>query len=201
MDLQSVVLNNDGRSKLVCRTSCFFANFMRSFLLHSTPSICIDDVSIEKNSSTFKDEEIELRMGMLPLSGIEKLNRVEVGTVLCTGSIECKEGDVRMENATFHNEHVSGSGLICKLRKDESVSITFKVKVGNGSMGSKFCPVVAPTSWPENENEDDIEGLYSVSFETNGTDHEWIILNCLTKMEEKILQMKHSLSVSMTEQK
>lgn len=195
----SFMKHGEGRSTIVVTTSCFFANFMRTFLLHSTPSICVDDIVVDKNSSTFKDEEIQMRIGLLPLKGIEKIGRIEVGTVLCTGHIDSREESVRMEHAVFDHPIVKGEGLICTLRKDEHVSFSFKVKVGDGSMGAKFCPVVAPTSWPDDENEDETEGKYSISFESNGTDHEWMLLTCLDKMEEKVLQMKHSLCVSRTE--
>mmetsp|Transcript_9205 Transcript_9205/g.11497 ORF Transcript_9205/g.11497 Transcript_9205/m.11497 type:complete len:312 (-) Transcript_9205:2175-3110(-) len=144
------------------------ANSMRRTMLAEVPTLAIDLVEIEVNTSVLADEFISHRLGLIPLNseGIDNLSYSRD----CTCDQYCANCSVKLELtakcdtdstmsvyssdlAKFHNgsklgdpvirdNHRKGP-LICKLRKHQELRITCIAKKGIAKEHAKWSPCAA----------------------------------------------------------
>lgn len=144
------------------------ANSLRRTMLAEVPTLAIDLVEIEVNTSVLADEFISHRLGLIPLNseGIENLSYSRD----CTCDQYCPNCSVKLELtakcdtdstmnvyasdlAKFHNGSKLGDpvirdlqrkgSLICKLRKHQELRITCIAKKGIAKEHSKWSPCAA----------------------------------------------------------
>ncbi|KAK1754607.1 RNA polymerase [Echria macrotheca] len=151
-------------------TDLSFANSLRRVMLAEIPTLAIDLVQIEENSSVLADEFIAHRLGLIPLNaeGVDALNysydcdceeyceRCSVTLVLhakCTGDENMQvvardlvpTGDrVNQVLGTPIINDADGLGpLILKLRPTQEVKITCIAKKGTAKEHAKWAPSAA----------------------------------------------------------
>lgn len=158
---------------VMSRTSLAFANAVRRTMLSDVPTLAIDMVSIETNSSVLADEFIAHRLGLIPLNsrGIEEMipaRDCECETqsgvcarcgVVMTLSARCTSdepmgvyarhlhvSDDRL-NPTIGDPIIidaDGNGpIICKLRRNQELRISCLAKKGIAKEHSKYAPTAA----------------------------------------------------------
>lgn len=147
-----------------------FANSLRRVMLAEIPTIAIDLVQIEANSSVLADEFIAHRLGLIPLSaeGIEALNysrdcdceeyceRCSVKLSLhakCTGdetmSVSARdllpvgERINQVLGTPVINDPDGMGALIMKLRKGQEIKLTVIAKKGIAKEHAKWAPSAA----------------------------------------------------------
>lgn len=148
-----------------------FANSLRRTMLAEIPTVAIDIVEVEKNSSVLPDELLAHRLGLIPLNSkncdvdmeYSRECDCESGCERCELKLalhaKCVGGDVMkvyardlMVVSDRPNEWVGspvitdpdGNGpLILKLRKDQEVKLTCVVKKGIAKEHAKWAPTAA----------------------------------------------------------
>ncbi|KAG7661947.1 rpb3 [[Candida] subhashii] len=144
------------------------ANSIRRTMLAEVPTLAIDLVEIDVNTSVLADEFISHRLGLIPLvsEGIENLTYSRD----CTCDNYCAKCSVRLELtakcdtdstmnvyasdlAKFHNgsrlgdpvirDHNGRGPLICKLRKHQELRLTCIAKKGIAKEHAKWSPCAA----------------------------------------------------------
>lgn len=144
------------------------ANSIRRTMLAEVPTLAVDLVEIEVNTSVLADEFISHRLGLIPLNseGIDNLSYSRD----CTCDQYCANCSVKLELtakcdsdstmnvyssdlAKFHNgtklgdpviRDAQGKGpLICKLRKHQELRITCIAKKGIAKEHAKWSPCAA----------------------------------------------------------
>lgn len=144
------------------------ANSIRRTMLAEVPTLAIDLVEIEVNTSVLADEFLSHRLGLIPLNsiGIESLSYSRD----CTCDNYCPKCLVKLELsakcdtdstmnvyaldlAKFHNgmllgdpvtrDHLRRGPLLCKLRKHQELRITCIAKKGIAKEHAKWSPCSA----------------------------------------------------------
>lgn len=145
------------------------ANSIRRSMLAEVPTLAIDSVEIEVNTSVLADEFISHRLGLIPLisEGIDQLSYTRDCTCLeycanCSVKLELTakcDTDLTMnvystDLAKFHNGSKLGDPvvrdyphnkgpLICKLRKHQELRLTCIAKKGIAKEHAKWSPCAA----------------------------------------------------------
>ncbi len=131
-----------------------FANALRRTVLSEVPSMAIDEVIIVENSSSFYDEYIAHRLGLIPLK--TNLKRYKVperkedltpeNTVRLTLEVTCKReeqmvysGDLKPVDPFV--EPVNMKIPIVKLKKGQKLVLEAIARLGRGKEHAKWQPV------------------------------------------------------------
>ncbi len=138
------------------------ANSLRRIMLSEVPTICIDLVEFECNTSVLPDEFVAHRLGLVPLlSGLAKefkysrecscMQSCPKCSVELTLSVRCSEDSTRdvtsQELISSHEEvrPVHGPAtagiLLLKLRKGQAIKMRCIAKKGVGKEHAKWSPV------------------------------------------------------------
>ncbi|KAH6608087.1 hypothetical protein Trco_004400 [Trichoderma cornu-damae] len=151
------------------RTNLPFANALRRVIQAEVPTIAIDLVEVEVNSSVLADEFIAHRLGLIPLDskGVNELNYsrdcdceqyCEQCSVSLTLHAKCTGDDIMKVYArdlVADGRHANSVGnpiitdpeglgcLIAKLRKDQELKITCIAKKGIAKEHAKWMPTSA----------------------------------------------------------
>jgi DNA-directed RNA polymerase II subunit RPB3 len=137
------------------RTNIAFANSLRRIIQAEVPTIAIDLVEIEKNTSVLADEFIAHRLGLIPLDckGVAELNYVTL-----TLNARCQSDEIMKVYASdlvVDGRHSSSVGkpmitdpeglgcLIAKLRRDQELRLTCIAKKGIAKEHAKWMPTSA----------------------------------------------------------
>ncbi|KAF2433977.1 RNA polymerase II subunit 3 [Tothia fuscella] len=148
-----------------------FANSLRRVILSEVPTIAIDTVNVESNTSVLADEFIVHRLGLIPLSSknIDDLRytrdcdnceeHCELCSVVLTLNAKCTNDDIMHVSASDlvvsearPNEHLGnpvitdedGKGsLIAKLRKGQEIKMTCIARKGIAKEHAKWAPTAA----------------------------------------------------------
>ena len=146
-----------------------FANSIRRVIQAEVPTIAIDIVEIEVNSSVLADEFIAHRLGLIPLDsrGAHDLNysrdcdcegHCEQCSVTLSLHAKCTSDEIMKVYArdlVVDGRHADGVGapiitdpeelgcLIAKLRKDQELKMTCIAKKGIGKEHAKWMPTSA----------------------------------------------------------
>ncbi|GMM51291.1 DNA-directed RNA polymerase core subunit [Starmerella bacillaris] len=179
-DLEKFKSNfNVSISQLTERTSNFdligidtsFANAFRRIMIAEVPSVAIEKVFIEQNTSVIQDEVLASRLGLVPLLvnpdsldwmvdplHLNEAHNVE-NTVAFSLQVKCErnsDGTIKNENVyakdlkfvPFEGQTISPEPtvayediLIAKLRPGQEISLTCWAILGVGSDHAKFSPV------------------------------------------------------------
>lgn len=151
------------------RTNLPFANALRRIIQAEVPTIAIDLVEIEVNSSVLADEFIAHRLGLIPLDskGVNELNYsrdcdceqyCEQCSVSLTLHAKCTSDEIMKVYArdlVADGRHANSVGtpiitdpeglgcLLAKLRKDQELKITCIAKKGIAKEHAKWMPTSA----------------------------------------------------------
>ncbi|KAK1239512.1 hypothetical protein MKX07_009000 [Trichoderma sp. CBMAI-0711] len=151
------------------RTNLPFANALRRVIQAEVPTIAIDLVEMEVNSSVLADEFIAHRLGLIPLDskGVNELNYsrdcdceqyCEQCSVSLTLHAKCTSDEIMKVYArdlVVDGRHANSVGspiitdpdglgcLIAKLRKDQELKITCIAKKGIAKEHAKWMPTSA----------------------------------------------------------
>lgn len=151
------------------RTNVAFANSLRRIIQAEVPTIAIDLVEIEKNTSVLADEFIAHRLGLIPLDckGVAELNYsrdcdceqyCEQCSVTLTLNARCQSDEIMKVYASdlvVDGRHSSSVGkpmimdpeglgcLIAKLRRDQELRLTCIAKKGIAKEHAKWMPTSA----------------------------------------------------------
>ena len=161
-------LSKDHVDFVLSNVDLAFANSLRRIMMAEIPTIAIDIVEIDMNSSVLADEFIAHRLGMIPLDSTKIDERLvysrdcdceqycqKCSVVLtlyakCTGdgTMDVYSRDlVSSSSDSFGSPVLSdaeGKGiLICKLRKEQELRIKCIAKKGVAKEHAKFAPVSA----------------------------------------------------------
>ena len=115
------------------------ANAIRRTLLMDVPVLATDTVRILTNSSSFPDEYIAHRIGLVPLSGALE------SSVLCldvTGPAQVLAGDLTSPDRAV--QVVAADTLLVELLEDQKLHLEAHVVVGTGKRHARWCAAVAP---------------------------------------------------------
>ncbi|OIR57356.1 MAG: RNA polymerase II subunit 3 [Amphiamblys sp. WSBS2006] len=141
------------------------ANALRRIMIAEIPTIAIDLVEIEQNSSSLPDEFIVHRLGMVPLTSEEAENIRYTRDCTCmqycpkcsvelTLDVRCDEGegrdvtsfDLRTELPRvqpYHGREDTDGVLLMKLRPGQHLAMKCIAKKGIGKEHAKWSPVTA----------------------------------------------------------
>ncbi|KAH7270573.1 DNA-directed RNA polymerase [Fusarium redolens] len=151
------------------KTNLAFANAVRRIIQAEVPTIAIDLVEIETNSSVLADEFIAHRLGLIPLDskGVDELNYsrdcdceqyCEQCSVTLTLHAKCTSDEIMKVYArdlVVDGRHMNGVGspvitdpegygcLIAKLRKGQELKISCIAKKGIAKEHAKWMPTSA----------------------------------------------------------
>ncbi|KFG82909.1 RNA polymerase II subunit 3 [Metarhizium anisopliae] len=151
------------------RTNLSFANSIRRIIQAEVPTIAIDLVEVEVNTSVLADEFIAHRLGLIPLNakGVNELNYsrdcdceqyCEQCSVTLTLHARCTSDEIMKVYARdliVDGRHASQVGtpvindpegmgcLIAKLRKDQELKLTCIAKKGIAKEHAKWMPTSA----------------------------------------------------------
>ncbi|ROT43273.1 DNA-directed RNA polymerase II subunit RPB3 [Sodiomyces alkalinus F11] len=169
----SVKISNTERDRVVFSlTNCdlSFANSIRRVIQGEVPTVAIDIVEIETNTSVLADEFIAHRLGLIPLDS------KDAGSLLYSRDCDCEQYcdncsvkitlaakctsdevmkiyasdlvvDSYRQNATIGNPVITDPDklgtLICKLRRGQEIKLTCIAKKGVAKEHAKWMPTAA----------------------------------------------------------
>jgi len=169
-------LKEDTMKFMLYDTHASFANALRRVIISDVPTLAIDLVEFENNSSVLSDEFIAHRLGLIPLISSRvndfKDNREcqNCHTFCNQCSAEFQLSKTCTENETMNvtskdffaqddsvkpvdaddGEEGDNKGiLIVKLRKNQELKLRAIAKKGVGKEHAKWAPVSVCTYWPE----------------------------------------------------
>ena len=144
---------NNRLTIMIRKSSPAFVNAVRRAILESVPTMAIEDVEIRKNSSVLYDEQVALRLGLLPLTtDLESYNLPS--ECKCNGE-GCANCQVKLTLESEGPGTVTASEIkskdpkvkpvfpetpIVKLLKGQKVEVEATAVLGNGKMHAKWNP-------------------------------------------------------------
>jgi len=158
--IEILELKEDSITFILSKTDLSIANALRRIMISEVPTVAIDLVEIEENTSVLNDEFIAHRLGLIPLrcEEIEKFKFTRdcsctIGCpectvnfsldVLCTGD---QTLDVTSQNLNCESSKVGPADydkgiLIVKLRQGQHLKVKCIAKKGTGMEHAKWSPV------------------------------------------------------------
>ena len=129
------------------------ANTLRRLIMSSVPTLAIDEVAMERNSSALYDEALAHRLGLVPLvtdlksyKEKEKCACKGKGCAQCTLTLTLKAkgpGSVYASSLESKDPKVKAvyeNMLIVKLVKDQEIKLSATAVLGRGEQHMKFSP-------------------------------------------------------------
>ena len=139
MKIESLAARDDKCTFTLVDGTDAMANAIRRTLLMDVPVLATDTVRILTNSSSFPDEYIAHRIGLVPLSGALE------SSVLCldvTGPGQVLAGDLTSPDRAV--QVVAADTLLVELLEDQKLHLEAHVVVGTGKRHARWCAAVAP---------------------------------------------------------
>ena len=164
-----------------------FANLLRRYCINSISTFAIEDVSVYENSSSFFDEYIAHRLGLIPLTTPAKaLKNEEVSIMLDAegaGIVYSKD----LKSTSKDIVPVSEKIPIIKLLEEQKIRIEAKAILGTGKQHAKFQPGIATYGYEK-------EGEFNFMIESFGQmDAKEILKRALEKIEENADEIEKQL--------
>jgi DNA-directed RNA polymerase subunit D len=116
------------------------ANLLRRYCINSVQTFAIEDISIYENSSSFFDEYIAHRLGLIPLTTPEKSLKNEEVTLMLDAQGEGVVYSKALKSTSKDISPVSDKIPIIKLLEDQKVRMEAKAILGTGKQHAKFQP-------------------------------------------------------------
>ena len=88
MDVDIIGLSNSEGRFILTDVSAAFANGIRRIMISEVPTLAIDEVNIYENTSVLFDEQISLRLGLIPL----KVSSSDLDMFVTRENCECEDG-------------------------------------------------------------------------------------------------------------
>eukprot|EP01119_Soliformovum_irregulare_P006934 TRINITY_DN19344_c0_g1_i1.p1 TRINITY_DN19344_c0_g1~~TRINITY_DN19344_c0_g1_i1.p1 ORF type:complete len:303 (-),score=64.91 TRINITY_DN19344_c0_g1_i1:102-1010(-) len=169
-NVEILELREDYMTFILSKTDVSVANALRRIMIAEVPTMAIDLVEIEDNSSVLHDEFISHRLGLIPLSShqMKKFHytrdcscqvNCENCSVEFSLNVSCMDDSARDVTSLdlisrshdvqpVHNdEHSRGAQgiLIVKLRRGQGIRVRAIAKKGTGKEHAKWSPVATVT--------------------------------------------------------
>jgi len=169
--IEILELKDDSITFLLTKTDTSMANALRRIMISEVPTMAIDLVEFETNSSVLFDEFIAHRLGLIPLTSskmdnfnytrdcscIERCTRCSVEIQLSVTNTQEQHRDVTSQDLFSSNPDVTpvdavpgeeqaksdGGILIVKLRKGQELKLKAIAKKGLGKEHAKWSPTSA----------------------------------------------------------
>jgi len=154
---EAVKIENEFVSFQLRGADTWTANVLRKIMLSHVPTLAIDLVCIDTNTSLLPDEEIAHRLGLIPLLSSTVSSYVEECTCtdycsLCSVSfslsVTCNEASLDVTTLDLKGATqvkpclVEGQSIpLLRLKRGQSICLTAVAKRGIGQMHSKWSPV------------------------------------------------------------
>jgi len=132
---------NDKEIKFVLGdTTLGFANLLRRYCINSVSTFAIEEVSVYENTSSFFDEYIAHRLGLIPLTTPAKARADEEITIMLDAEGEGTVYSKDLKTTSKDIVPVSDKIPIIKLLEDQKVRIEGKAILANGKKHAKYQP-------------------------------------------------------------
>lgn len=138
-----------------------FANLLRRYAITRVPTFAIEDVTIYENNSSFFDEYIAHRLGLIPLTTPRKVSKSEEVTLTLDVSEPGIVYSSSLKSSDKNVKPVSQKIPIIKLNDGQSVRIECKAILGEGKDHAKWQPGIVSYGYEK-------EGEYNFTIESYG---------------------------------
>ena len=153
---------------LISDSDAKFANLLRRYVISNVPVLAIDSVVVYENGSSFIDEYISHRLGMVPISTPNTVPKdfehilvlEEVGPkMVYSASLKGKDEDIKPAVEDIP---------IITLAEEQRIRLEAKIKEGYGYKHAKFQPGIASYSFDDKSKEISfkLESFYQFSPKT-----------------------------------
>lgn len=160
MSIEILYLKDDEMTFILRNVDTSFANALRRIIISEVPTLAIDLVEIETNTSVLPDEFISHRLGLIPLNSkyvkkflytkdcdcIEKCDNCSIDFTL---DIYCKDNIhlVKSNDLITYSKDVNPIKdiVIVKLGKNQEIKLKAIAKKGIGKEHAKWSPVSTAT--------------------------------------------------------
>ena len=137
----NIIEENDKEIKFTLSdASISVANLLRRYCINSVQTFAIEDVSFYENSSSFFDEYIAHRLGLIPLTTPEKSLKNEEVTLMLDAQGEGVVYSKTLKSTSKDISPVSDKIPIIKLLEDQKIRVEAKAVLGTGKQHAKFQP-------------------------------------------------------------
>ena len=164
-----------------------FANLLRRYCINSIPTFAIEEVSIYENSSSFFDEYIAHRLGLIPLTTPAKALKNEEVTLMLDAEGPGVTYSKDLKSTSKDVMPVSDKIPLLKLLEEQKVRIEAKAVVGIGKQHAKFQPGIVSYGYEK-------DGEFNFFIESYGQmKAKDILKTALEKIEENAEEIEKQL--------
>jgi len=164
-----------------------FANLLRRYTINSVPVFAIDDAAVYENTSSFFDEYIVHRLGLIPLTTPLKVKAGDEATLMLDAE---GPGTVYAESmrTTDKNIHPTLAKMpVIKLLEGQRIRIEGKAILASGKKHARFQPGIASYGY-------DKEDEFRFVIESYGQmDAEDILKKALTQIQSNAEEIEKQL--------
>jgi len=155
MDIDVLELSDTSARFVLSDVTTAFANALRRIMISEVPKMAIDSINIFENTSLLYDEQIALRLGLIPI-------RTDLGSYILRSECKCKNGcpscqlsltlSVEGPKVVYSSDLVSKDEKsvpvdrkipIVKLKEGQKLVLEAIARLGTGKEHVKWQPVVA----------------------------------------------------------
>ncbi len=149
-----IISENDKEIKFVLKeTTISFANMIRRYAISRVETFAIEDVTIYENNTSFFDEFIAHRLGLIPLKMPKGKIRKDYEVLFL---LDCSEGGTiysgNLKSSDKEIVPVSDKIPIIKIKDGQSIKLEAKAVLGCAAEHAKWQPGIVSYSY-DNENE------------------------------------------------
>ena len=163
------------------------ANLIRRYAISEVPTFAIEDVTVYENNSSFFDEYIAHRLGLIPLTTPAKATKVEEVVFMLEADEEGTIYSSHLKSSDKTVKPVSEKIPLLKLDSNQNIRLEAKAVLGKGKDHAKWQPGIVSYGY-------DTEGEYKFIIESYGqmTAKE-ILKRALERIEEDAKEIEKQL--------